>query len=263
MLPSEFIRGLLEGDQHCDGTRCLTLFDIADLTFDRLCAEVDRYLRTHQASNVSDTGHATHWARPVGRVEQYSLLNRSGRSEDFSSDHDLSCRNKWFFDGDTFPVLAQWIADWPHLINFRLNVLHPGAALSAHEEHVPFRTKAGGVGARLRFHLPIRTNGQAELTLDAQVYQLRPGAVHLVNQGCIHAASNAGSEPRIHFVWDSLLTAELFAFLFEGTMRPIYLRRIGNIEAVSVRTEPMGPSRRLPSPLTAHEAKSITFCPPQ
>ena len=68
----------------------------------------------------------------------------------------------------------------------------------------------------MRFHLPIQTNDEAELHLDGLVYQLKTGVIYLVNQGCVHAAQNHGPRTRVHLVWDSLLTEELYAFLFQN-----------------------------------------------
>ncbi len=176
---------------------------------------------------------------------------------------ETTCKGKWFFDHDTYPALGCLIADWPHLINFRLNVLRPSSALPAHEEHIPFRTQAGTVGARLRFHLPIQTNDEAELHLDGLVYQLKTGIIYLVNQGCVHAAQNRGSQTRAHLVWDSLLTEELFTFLFQSHHIPPCLSVIIDREEKLLRTEATRPYRRLPPPLSAAEAAALSFCHPQ
>lgn len=260
MKPSEFFAGLLAGDQHRGGIRCLRIFRFAGGPFESLCEEVHRYSRTHRPSRVDDAGHVTHWVDVAGRVEQYSLLNRSGRSDDFSTDHDTSCQGKWFFDGDRFPVIGRLISDWPSLVNFRLNILHSGAALQAHEEHLPFRTRSGTVGGRLRFHLPVQTNDRAELILDGLVYRLEPGVVYLVNQGCVHAAVNGSGPARMHLVWDSLLTGELFRFLFEDCRPASYLQIALERAQSPVRSEPVGPHRRLRPRVPVDEAATLAFC---
>lgn len=263
MNAADFFAGLLAGDQHRDGIRCLRLFHFAGGPFESLCEEVHRYCRTHRPSRVDDAGHVTHWTDSTGRVEQYSLLNRSGRSDDFSVDHDTSCQGKWFFDGDRFPMMGRLIGDWPSLVNFRLNILHSGAALQAHEEHLPFRTRSGTVGGRLRFHLPVQTNDRAELILDGLVYRLERDVVYLVNQGCVHAAVNGSGAARVHLVWDSLLTAELFGFLFGDCCPASYLKIVLDRDQAPLRSEPIGPHRRLQPRVSADEASTLAFCEPQ
>lgn len=263
MTTDELIKGLLRGNCHRGGIRCLQLMQIEPQQFAQLQAEVAELQRIRPSSHVSRQQHVTHWTGASGDVRQYSLLNRSGDTQDFSSDHDLSCRGKWFFDGQYFPVLDRFIAAFPHLINFRINQLHSGAGLPAHEEHVPFRTLQKAVGARLRFHLPISTNDGAELNLDGQVYRLQPGFVYLINQGCVHAACNHGPAARSHLVWDGLLTQALFAFLFGESELPDFLRRLPDTVVTPIRYEAPGPYRSLAPAVSNTEADTLSICEPQ
>jgi len=262
MTPKRFCRQLLDGDAHCGGIRCLGLFRIADDTRNALRSEVAQLRRERKPSRVN-SDHITGWVGSEGEVLQYSLLNATGKTEDFGSDHDLSARGKWFFDSVAYPVLGRWIDDWPDLINCRINVLGPGAALGAHEEHVPFRTRAGTVGARLRFHLPLETSPQAELNLDGLVYHLAAAQVTLVNQGCVHAARNLGDRARVHLVADALLTQDLFRFLFEPGRAPPDFSPLSQRELIWLRREPLPPHRRLPAHLGAGEVARLGFCEPQ
>ncbi|MFE6834120.1 aspartyl/asparaginyl beta-hydroxylase domain-containing protein [Streptomyces sp. NPDC057705] len=168
-----------------------------------------------QRPSLADApGHVTAWTGPRGRVEQFSLLNASGRCDDFSRDHDLSCFGKRFHHGGRYPALSALIGSLPHLVNFRVNVLGPGASLAPHEEHSVVRARSGAVGIRARFHLPLATHPAATLLLDGDVHRLEAGTVYLVNHGCVHAAENGGPSDRIHLVWDMLLTAEAAAAMF-------------------------------------------------
>ena len=264
LADGDLIDGLRLGDQHRGGLRCRRVLGVADDIVAALRADTDRLCERNPPSVAGERAHVTNWAQPHGRVLTWSLLNRTGRTDDFSSDHDLSCRNKWFFHERTAPVLGEFLAELPHLINCRVNLLGPGASLSAHEEHVPFRTDAGTVGARVRFHLPLVTNDRAELTLDGAVFHLTTGNVYLVNQGCVHAARNAGETERVHLVWDALLTDRLVDFLRTGPRgsRSLFTPVQQSDDAVR-RWEPLPSHRRLTPSVTAAEAESMGVCPPQ
>ncbi len=127
-------------------------------------------------------------------MSQFSLLNTTGSYGDFSTDHNLSCLGKTFRGQALYPSLASFVLAFPHAVNFRVNLMGPGAELSAHEENLVIRTRNGKVGARLRFHLPVITNPHAELTLDGWVYALSAGTVYLVNHASIHSAVNGAPQ---------------------------------------------------------------------
>lgn len=263
--PAEFVGDLLHGAQRRDVVRCLRLFRVGDDEFKLLRDDVRRLIAHHRPSNAGDSHHVTSWTHPWGEMLQYSLLTSSGRTDDFSTDHDLSCRGKWFFYAAAYPALDQLIADLPHLVNFRIHSLEPGAALSAHQEHIPFRTHEGTIGGRIRFHLPIDTNARAELSLDGKVFHLEPGVIHLVNQGCVHTACNYGALPRVHLVWDALLTEDTYHFLFQPGTAPDYLVPFSARHRLpsSRRTEAIPPHRRLPPRVSAAAADQLDLCQPQ
>lgn len=259
----DWLEGIRDGDRHAGGIRCRRLFRLDSDYAVEIRREVERFCRHSLPSKVTDSRHATYWTRPVGEALQWSLLNDSGRTDDFSRDHDLSCLGKRFHHVAEHPALARLIAAFPHAINFRINMLGPRSSLSPHQEHVAFRTRSGTVGARVRLHLPVLTQPGAELTLDGLVYHLEPNTIHFVNHGCVHSASNRTGVPRIHLVFDVLLTREAFGELFESATLPgIPAARVGDTEAelVALRAERVGAHRRLPPPIPPDETQALEFC---
>lgn len=262
MTPEATLEGIRDANYHDGGIRCLQLLRVNEAFFADLRDEVVRLCGREAPSNVGDPGHITNWTRPRGEVLQFSLLNASGRCDDFSDDHVTTCFGKHFHHGADYPVLARFVDDVPHLVNLRVNVLGPGARLAAHEEHSIIRMASGLIGACARFHLPIETNPGAELVLDGEVFRLRPGVVHFVNHGCVHAARN-GSVPRIHLVFDVLLTRKAYEVIFENGTSWSVPTAAGNWGLEPARTERVGAHIRLPPPVGREEAERLQFCEPQ
>ncbi|MEU2402607.1 aspartyl/asparaginyl beta-hydroxylase domain-containing protein [Streptomyces pseudogriseolus] len=224
------LAGIRDANYHRPGIRCLRLFRTADAdTLERLLADVSLLRIGQRPSMAAAPGHVTAWTQPQGRVEQFSLLNASGRSDDFSRDHDGSCFGKRFHHAKRLRALAALTASLPHLVNFRVNVLGNGAALPPHEEHSVIRARDGAVGVRARFHLPLLTHPAATLLLDGDLHHLEAGSVYLVNHGCVHAAENGGPHERIHLVWDMLLTAEACDVMFGQGPVPHGFRRTHDV----------------------------------
>jgi hypothetical protein len=263
---AELLAAIRAADRHEGGLRFLRLLGVEPAFFATLRGEVERLVADEQPSSVSRPGHVTGWTGPYGDVLQYSLLNRSSRYDDWSSDHDLSCFGKRFRDEERYPALGRLVAELPHLVNARVSVLGPGAGLSPHEEHSVFETAAGTLAVRARLHLPVVTNPHAELTLDGAVHHLRAGVVHFVNHGCVHAAVNAGRQPRIHLIFDELLTAEAFDVLFGAGPPPGSPLEPLAEEArrsVPLREEPVGPARRLDPDVPPSDERVPELCEPQ
>jgi hypothetical protein len=262
MNSAVLLAGIRDANYHRGGIRCLEVLCLQKAQFSQLRAEVEELCRKEKGSNVGHPSHITSWTRPRGQVLQFSLLNVSGRYDDFTSDHKLSCLSKQFRGGAAYPVLANFVSLFPHAINFRVNLMGPRSLLSPHEEHAVIRTSTGSVGVRARFHLPIVTNPHAELMLDGWVYHLSAGSIYFVNHGCVHSASNNAQTVRIHLVWDMLITREAFRFIFEepGPIAP--LQRISEEQQVlaPVRTERVGAYLRLPPTVSWDEAKKIEWC---
>jgi hypothetical protein len=265
VTPDELLAGIRDADRHAHGIRCLQLFRLEETFFDQLCAQVETLTHAHSPSVVSDPRHVTNWTHPHGEVTQFSLLNASGRFDDFSADHDASCFGKWFHHAALYPAVGVLISLFPHLLNFRINVLGPGAALSPHEEHALIRTRSGSVGVRVRFHLPVVSNQAADLTLDGYVYHLREGVIYYVNHGCVHAASNAADKPRTHLVWDMLLTREVFESTFanEVPATPLISIPAGEQVPTPIRTQLHSEYYRLQPLVTKQEATRLRLCEPQ
>jgi aspartyl/asparaginyl beta-hydroxylase len=262
MNADALLNGIRDANFNEEGIRCLKLFNFDENYFKELQADVERLCRTESGSNVGEVTHITNWTRPRGEVVQFSLLNASGRYDDFRTDHDMSCFGKRFYGASRYPSIAKIIALLPHVVNCRVNLMGPGAALSPHKEHTVILTRGGSVALRTRFHLPVFTNVDAELMLDGEIFSLEAGVVYFVNHGCVHSASNGGVENRIHLVWDTLLTREAFDFFFEETASPQPLRRLAPKEQIPtpVRKERIGPYERIAPLVTPDQATQIGWC---
>jgi Aspartyl/Asparaginyl beta-hydroxylase len=266
VIEADLLSGIRAAAEHRAGIRCLALFRIASSRFSALRAEVEQLCRDERPSQASEPEHITHWTRPFGDVFQFSLLNRSGRFDDFSSDHDQSCIGKTFHAAAAYPAIAAFIASFPHAVNFRINVLGPHAGLSPHEERVTIRTRTGTVGARIRFHLPIVTTAGAELMLEGDVYHLAAQTLYFINHGCVHAAANRSDTARIHLTWDMLLTRQVFDAMFGTVGLPAdsFVPIAGGHEVPSpIRIEHVATYERLAPNVTPTEATALALCEPQ
>jgi hypothetical protein len=262
MNSETLLEGIRNANYHKNGIKCLQLFKVDETSLVQLQDDVERLCRTECGSKVSDAAHITNWTRPRGEVVQFSLLNASGLYDDFRADHDLSCFGKRFHGGGTYPTLALLTDLFPHTVNFRINLIGPGAGLSPHEEHIVIRTRAGSVAMRTRFHLPVFTNSDAEMMLDGEIYRLEVGTVYFVNHGCVHSARNGGNHNRIHLVWDMLLTREAFEFMFVEIAPAQPLRRLDEITWVPtpVRRERVGAYERIAPLVDEDQATRIDWC---
>lgn len=221
--PDVLLRGLAAANYHKGGIKTLRLFRVERAFFARLQDDARRYVEQFQPSLVEAQGHVTSWTKPYGHVVQFSLLNRSGRPDDASADHDPDGTGKRFHQPDLFPALAAWIAAFPEAVNMRLNGLGARAGLSPHEEHIVRRRPGHAAFVSVRFHLPLLTNPEAELLLDGEMFHLEEGAVFLFNNGCIHSAVNRAARFRYHLVWDMPLSAGVFASMFQGMAPAAFL----------------------------------------
>ena len=103
------------------------------------------------------------------------------------------------------------------------------------------------------------------MTLDGDVHRFAPRTIYYFNQGCVHAAINPGGAPRIHLVWDLLLTRQVFELMFGDTPAPSGLQRLAsNARAVrSLAQEPMHRFARMPPRVTPLEAERLALSPVQ
>jgi hypothetical protein len=265
MTLREIMEGISSADLGKPALPCLRIFDLAPEFFLRMRLECVDLCRNQRPSQVGDPKHITYWANPYGRVLQFSLLNATGRYDDTSTDHNQSCRGKHFHDADKYPTLAEFLSAFPHSINFRLNVLGPGAALSPHKEHVCFKAHNGSVGLRLRLHLPVVTNEAAEVILDGQVYHFPERQILFFNHGCVHSARNRGSTDRLHLVWDLLLTPPIAELLFGNGATSFPALRYACTQRTLVPTsiEPPSPFVRLPILVNPSDVARVELVAPQ
>jgi hypothetical protein len=262
MNEAALLAGIRDGNFHAGGIRCLRVFQVEPAYFAELSADINRLWLWERASDVNDPKHVTNWTRPRGGVIQFSLFNTTGRYDDFSTDHDMSCLGKKFHGAAQYSAVGDFVSLFPHTVNARINVMSAGARLTPHEENAVIRTRAGSIGARVRFHLPITSNPDAELMLDGSVYHLTPGMIYFINHGCVHSACNRGEHPRIHLVWDMLLTRDALDFMFGNDSRTPRLLRIAESDQnpAPIRTERVGPYLRLPSSVARDEADRLVCC---
>src|SRR5688572_23930046 len=225
--PDRLLRDIVRACYHYGGLRTARLLRLSPDFFAALRREILDFVEAHKPSDVRGAEHVTNWTKPFGAVYQFSLLNRSGRVDDTSSDHDLSLAGKSFHHRADYPHLADFVAAFPHAINMRLNAMGEKAGLSPHEEHPVRYVDRRNCWLTTRFHLPVVTNPDVEVLLDGDLYRLEPGRVFYFNNGCVHSAVNRGGAMRYHLVWDMLLTAETFDLLFSD--RPVaipFLRKV-------------------------------------
>ncbi|MGW1171570.1 aspartyl/asparaginyl beta-hydroxylase domain-containing protein [Streptomyces sp. NPDC002550] len=253
------LRGIRDANYHRPGLRCQQLFIVDQPILRKLVEDVTRLRAEHSPSLPTTPGHVTGWTCPRGRVEQFSLLNASGRCDDYGTDHNLSCLGKQFHHSIRYPALGAVAGALPHLVNFRIHVLGPGAEIAPHEEHSVIRSRAGTVGVRSRFHLPLVTDPAATLVLDGDVHHLPAGTVHFVNHGCVHAAHNGGDAERIHLVWDMLLTVHAARAMFgEGPAPPGWTRAVAP-DAAPVARQSVRRWQRIAPLVSEFEARHIDF----
>lgn len=207
---------LINGNFHRDPSlRWMHLGKVSDHFMDALRDECSRVVLQHPPSNVNHDDHITNWTKPTGEVRQWSLFNRSGRTDDTSADFD-------YFNLDIkkppkgFDAIATLIRSIPDLVNLRLNGLGPDSALSPHEEHLPLRMGSQYVGMRCRFHIPLVTNDEAWMLADEQITNFEEGRLYAFNNGCVHAAGNTDPRDwRYHLVFDCLMTERLYRTLLD------------------------------------------------
>ena len=115
--PDRLLRDIVRACYHYGGLRTARLLRLSPDFFAALRREILDFVEAHKPSDVRGAEHVTNWTKPFGAVYQFSLLNRSGRVDDTSSDHDLSLAGKSFHHR----------ADYPHLAELTIeHVLQPG-----------------------------------------------------------------------------------------------------------------------------------------
>jgi Aspartyl/Asparaginyl beta-hydroxylase len=199
--------------------------------FSAIQDDVRRLLRQRSPSDVTATSHPTHWTNPYGKATQYSLFNASGDTADTSVDHNHQHEGKSFNASECHALRRFFACFETRALNLRLNGLLPDSGLSPHEEFI-----VHGDRLRLRFHLPIFTSDTATVVLDEERFHLQPGLVYYFNNGCVHAAENAGREERYHLLWDLFLDEWIYENVLDLDARAVPdpgLRKLTRAEAAA------------------------------
>jgi len=208
------LEGLAAANFHRGGIRSLTVGRLTPAFFAGLVVDCGRLVEEFPARDVRQRVYRTGFAEAVGEVLHWSLFNRSGDTSDPSADFDYRDLGAKRATGG--PSIEALCASIPDLVNMRLAMLSPGAALTVHEEHITRQLDGGRVGLRARFHIPVASTPDARMMLDGELFRYEPGVLYLFNNGCVHDAANPGSEPRMHLVFDVLLTRRTFERLLGG-----------------------------------------------
>lgn len=212
----EIMEGLAAGNfHHYAGIHAVRIGSMDEVLLRDLQQEAFDIIRTRKPSVVKEGKHVTGWTRPKGRVEQWSLYNNHGRTEDTSNDFSYNLRDKEEILTPYSPSIAS-VCAWPSVVNMRLNVIHPGSGLSPHEEHLPRRLPNNQVSMRARFHIPLWTNEQCHMLADGELFHFKVGQLYLFNNGCVHSATNDGDIHRAHLVFDMLMTSDAMDHMFDN-----------------------------------------------
>ena len=243
--PQDLIDDLIKGNYHKNPeNKALELFKVDETFFADLKKEVIQIVQSESPSQVNKAGHVTRWTRPVGNAFQFSLLNQTGRFDDFSTDQIKSRGNKKFHHKKTYPKLAEFISKFPGMTNLRINILDTNSRLSQHEEDISlYHDTTGKPALRTRFHLPIITNPRALMFLEGDLYHFNAGKIYFFHNGCIHAAENNNSTyARIHLIWDMLLTDDTFTRMFQQSTPVNFLNPVEDQKVRPVGQVPIDPN---------------------
>lgn len=210
----QILKGLARGNfHHADGIRALYLGPMDEMFIADLKANVSNIMEHRQPSIVREGEHTTGWTKPRGRVEQWSLYNNHGRTDDTSNDFEYRVEDKRVINNPPSPSIAA-LCKLPSVVNMRLNIIHPGSSLSPHEEHITRRVGHNQVSMRARFHIPLWTNPGCKMLADGNLYHFEEGNLYLFNNGCVHGAINDGDSARAHLVFDLLMTQAAMDIMF-------------------------------------------------
>ena len=265
--PAYVIRELVNGNyQKQTDMDILELFEVDPLFFDRIVKDVIQLIQDQTPSIATERGHLSNWSKPEGMITQYSLLNRSGRYDDYSTDHDRSIQKKRFAHGSLYPSLDQFIKLFPHAVNFRINVLHGKSSFTQHQEDLCFiHNKTHDPALRVRFHLPIATHDQALMLMEGNLYRFNPGKIYFFHNGCIHDGVNLHpTQIRVHLLWDMLLTEDTFTRMFARALPLSFLSKSETTALFPVQTIGIDPKyKQKKRALSYEKALQTKLCPIQ
>jgi hypothetical protein len=102
----------------------------------------------------------------------------------------------WYGFGEASDhIVNQLLLPGCRAANRMLSVLMPGARIEAHRDRQLDDWLA-------RVHVPLLTDKDAVCTVGGAPFHMRPGMAYLFNTLEEHSSVNAGTQPRIHFMFD-------------------------------------------------------------
>ena len=95
------------------------------------------------------------------------------------------------------PVVADLMEHFPgcHEDQRMLSVVMPGHSIPPHTDSQPPHWLC-------RVHVPLTTNEQSRFIVGGMTHHLEPGRAYRVNTEAVHSVENAGTSPRINFMFD-------------------------------------------------------------
>ena len=149
------------------------------------------------------------WTLKPGTIRQYSLYN--SKDDELFNDEDHHWKGVTRQFNSKLPALREFAGRYfggSVLQNFRMQSIRGGSDLGRHRERIV------GIPGRepqykLRFHLPIVTNPGVAFWMDGESFTMKAGSVYLFNQGCMHGVANAGTELRVHYIFDCYLDDDI------------------------------------------------------
>lgn len=101
------------------------------------------------------------------------------------------------FGAEIEPMVQQLLGHFPGCISDQemLSVVMPGHEIEPHTDGQPPHWLC-------RVHVPLVSNERSEFIVGGVAHRLVPGTAYRVNTEAVHAVTNRGDTPRIHFMFD-------------------------------------------------------------
>ena len=192
----------------------------------KLQSEVNQIMEENEAADVASGNHPINWVLSYGKSQSYSLFNSKGDVADNSDLLTFDTSKKRFHGADKYPAVAEFMALFPDTTNWRINVLHPSPpmkpgegfvssgfsphrAYTMHEVHDK-KASVEKTAMRMKFHMPVFTQADyVDMHQFDRSYAFEEGNAYYFTNGCPHSVENRGTIPRVHLIWDMLLTVRL------------------------------------------------------
>lgn len=194
-------------------------------------------MEENEAADVASGNHPINWVLSYGKSRSYSLFNSKGDVADNSDLLTFDTSKKRFHGAEKYPTVAAFMALFPDTTNWRINVLHPSPpmkpgegfqssgfsphrAYTMHEVHdktaaSPASALTEKTAMRMKFHMPVFTQADyVDMHQFDRSYAFEEGKAYYFTNGCPHSVENRGTIPRVHLIWDMLLTVSIQCCLF-------------------------------------------------